>query len=155
MLQLTINWQALTFSQLNCDQLYELLKLRTDVFVVEQDCAYAELDEKDRHTQTLHLLGYDQHNQLQAYLRVLPAGISYPAVSIGRVCIAQTGRGQGLGRALIAEGIALVQQRFGKVDIEIGAQTYLINLYQSFGFNSFSDKYMEDGIEHIDMRLQA
>ena len=79
-----ISWKVLTFSQLNTHQLFELMKLRVDVFVVEQTCPYPELDEKDRHRDTRHLLGFT-NDKLVAYARLIPAGVSYPGVSIGRV----------------------------------------------------------------------
>ncbi|WP_281559544.1 GNAT family N-acetyltransferase [Thalassomonas sp. RHCl1] len=147
-----MNWECLTFSQLTTEQLYQLLKLRVDVFVVEQTCPYPELDDKDRAQDVCHLLGY-QDGELIAYARLLPPGISYDNVSFGRVAIAQSARGQGLGQTLVATILSHCQQLWPNRDIDIGAQEYLLDFYQSFGFTAISDVYLEDDIPHLDMRL--
>lgn len=146
-----ITWQSLKFDALNTHQLFELLKLRVDVFVVEQECAYPELDEKDRHSQTHHLLGWE-NDELVAYARLLPPGVSYSSVSIGRVAIRGEYRKNGAGKALVAEAIARCELLWPHQAIEIGAQEYLLDFYQAFGFKATSTMYLEDGIPHVDMK---
>ena len=149
------NWQTKTFEELSLNQLYDVLKLRVDVFVVEQTCFYPDLDgEKDlldRHPQTLHLLGY-QAEQLVAYLRILPKGQNYPDnVSIGRVVTAPQARGGGLGHQLMTEGLRMCQQYFPNEIIKISAQQHLKAYYQKHGFIQISEMYLEDDIPHIAM----
>ncbi|WP_296048755.1 GNAT family N-acetyltransferase [uncultured Alteromonas sp.] len=147
-----LNWYSLPFSQLTTDQLYELLKLRTDVFVVEQNCPYPELDDKDRMNGVYHLLGTTE-NGLVAYARLLPPGVSFPQVSIGRVVVAQQARGEGYGQLLIQKALQECQRYWPDQDIQIGAQVYLQQVYQQFGFVRNSEDYLEDGIPHVDMVL--
>ena len=148
-------WQNLTFSELSTVQLYDLLKLRVDVFVVEQTCYYADLDSLDgcldRHNETQHLLGY-QNDKLIAYLRILAKGQSYEDyISIGRVAIAKEARGFGLGHEMIVEALRLCQQNFPRQGIKISAQQHLESYYGSHGFIKASDMYLEDDIPHIAM----
>ncbi len=152
-------WQCKTFSALSLNQLYDALKLRVDIFVVEQTCFYPDLDGDkdllDRHPQTLHLLGY-QDEKLVAYLRILPKGQNYPEnVSIGRVVIAVDARGGGLGHELMNEALQLCQQYFPHENIKISAQQHLKQYYQKHGFAQVSDMYLEDGIPHIGMIREA
>ncbi|GAA6173009.1 GNAT family N-acetyltransferase [Colwellia sp. KU-HH00111] len=148
-------WTAKTFNELTLDQLYDLLKLRIDVFVVEQTCFYPDLDgekgQLDRHQDTLHLLGY--HNgTLVGYLRILALGQSYPDhISIGRVAIAKKARGSGLGHQLMSEALTLCSKHFPGHNIKISAQEYLINYYQQHGFKQVSQMYLEDNIPHVAM----
>lgn len=151
-------WQTKTFSELSLNQLYDVLKLRVDVFVVEQTCFYPDLDSDknvlDRHPQTLHLLGY-QEEQLVAYLRILPKGQSYPEyISIGRVVTAAQARGAGLGHELMLEGISRCQKHFPNEEIKISAQQHLKDYYQQYGFIQVSEMYLEDNIPHIAMIRQ-
>lgn len=147
-----MHWLCLSFSALSGKQLYELIKLRIDVFVVEQNCPYRELDDKDHLPGVKHLLGY-QDNKLVAYARLLPPGISYRQVSIGRIVTAKNSRKNGLGKALLTTALQQCQQLWPAQDIKIGAQQYLIAFYRSFGFERASDDYLEDGIPHLDMLL--
>lgn len=147
-----MQWQCLPFEQLTTHQLYDLLKLRVDVFVVEQNCPYPELDEHDRHPQTHHLLGF-QDGELVAYLRLLPPGVTYDNVSIGRVLTAQTARGTGAGHALLQQGLIHAERLWPQHTIDIGAQDHLQSYYLQYGFSPISEMYLEDGIPHIDMRL--
>ncbi|NMH66902.1 GNAT family N-acetyltransferase [Shewanella salipaludis] len=149
-----LQWHSLRFDELTRDQLYELLKLRVDVFVVEQACPYPELDDKDRHPQTLHLLGVDAAGQLLAYARLLAPGLSYPQASIGRVAVAKAGRGSGLALALMQQAITLTQAAWPQQGIQIGAQDYLRHFYQKLGFMPHSQVYLEDGIPHLDMLFE-
>lgn len=148
-------WQVKHFNELSLEQLYDLLKLRIDVFVVEQTCYYPDLDgdkgKLDRDKETLHLLGY-QNDTLVAYLRILASGQSYDDyISIGRVAIAEQARGTGLGHELMQEALHLCQQYFAKQNIKISAQEHLINFYQQHGFNQVSEMYLEDDIPHVAM----
>ncbi|MGB3726565.1 MAG: GNAT family N-acetyltransferase [Glaciecola sp.] len=147
-----MNWSCHLFQQLDANTLYAALKLRSDVFVVEQNCVYPDLDNKDVHPQAHHLTGY-LDNTLVAYARLLPPQISYANVSFGRVVIAPQHRSKGLGRVLGEQILIDCERLWPQQDIEIGAQTYLQRFYESLGFVSVSKPYLEDGIEHIDMRL--
>ena len=148
-----MKWSNLYFSQLSVDQLYDVMKLRVDVFVVEQNCAYAELDEKDRHKQTRHLIAYNDHGEVMAYARILAPGISYPDVSIGRVIVAQHARGLGVAHTLMRKAIQVSSQYWPSQNIQIGAQEHLQAFYQQQGFAPVSEVYLEDGIAHLDMLL--
>lgn len=146
-----MNWQLKSFSELTLDQLYELLKLRTDIFVVEQQCPYPEIDGKDREADVYHLLGY-QENRLVACLRLLPPALSdenYAA--IGRVAIDPSARGNGTGHMLLTQGIQQCTTLWPAHAIRIGAQTRLQTFYERHGFVACSDPYLEDDIPHIDM----
>lgn len=146
-----IQWHVLTFKQLSTDQLYDALKLRVDVFVVEQTCYYPELDEKDRHHDTIHLLGYDG-DKLAAYVRLLAVNVSYPnCVSIGRVATAKEYRGKGIGHPLMHKAFAICEQTWPNIDIKIGAQEHLEKYYNQHNFVRVSEMYLEDDIPHIDM----
>lgn len=129
--------------------LYALLKLRVDVFVVEQQCTYQEIDGRDLDAWHFRLI---DRAELAAALRVLPPGNDQPA-RIGRVVVAPAYRGLGLGQRLMQEAIAFVRQEFAGQPIELGAQATLRNFYAGFGFVAISEQYIEDGIAHIDMRL--
>lgn len=150
-----LSWQSLSFAQLTTSQLYDLLKLRIDIFVVEQNCPYPDLDgnehELDRHAQTIHLLGY-QEGELVAYLRILAKGQSYADyISIGRVVTKTSARGSGLGHQLLQQALELCQQHYPKESIKISAQEHLANYYQQHGFKQVSEMYLEDNIPHIAM----
>jgi ElaA protein len=147
-----IRWQRLSFDQLSTRQLYDLLKLRVDVFVVEQTCPYPELDDKDHQPGVYHLLGFND-DTLVASVRLLPAGVSFPSVSIGRVVTKKSARGGGLGHQLMQESIRQCEALWPGESIEIGAQQHLSAFYQQHGFVQTSDIYLEDGIPHIEMKL--
>ncbi|MEH6452029.1 MAG: GNAT family N-acetyltransferase [Psychromonas sp.] len=149
-----MKWNNLSFSELSVDQLYDLMKLRVDVFVVEQNCPYNELDEKDRDKQTRHLLAYNDSNHIMAYARILAPGISYPDASIGRVIVAQHARGLGLAHRLMIKAIEVSSTYWPKKNIQIGAQEHLQCFYQQQGFEVASEMYLEDGIPHLDMLLK-
>ncbi|WP_206485432.1 GNAT family N-acetyltransferase [Thalassotalea sp. G2M2-11] len=146
-----ITWQVKTFSELTTDELYDLLKLRIDVFVVEQTCYYPDLDDLDRHPDTLHLFCY-QESKMTAYLRILAKQVCYPDhPAIGRVIVAQDQRGSGLGHQLFAKALNVCQHVFPNEVIKISAQQHLANFYQQHGFKQCSEMYLEDGIPHISM----
>jgi len=145
---MTIDWKYKNFGQLTPFQLYDLLRLRSEVFIVEQNCVFLDPDNID--LECFHLLGYYQNN-LIAYSRIVPEGRVYKEASIGRVATSFTVRKSGTGKLLMQQSIEKLYNSFGKVPIKIGAQFYLKNFYQSFGFNQISEIYLEDGIEHIYM----
>ena len=146
-----LRWQAQPYAELERDELYELLRLRAEVFVIEQNCVYLDPDGKDRHPEALHLLGRAPDGALAAYLRILPAGLSYPQVSFGRVLTAPAFRGQGLGDPLIEAALAVIEARWPGADVQIGAQAHLQDYYGRHGFAPSSEPYVEDGIPHIDL----
>lgn len=147
----SINWQAKTFKQLSIDELYEILKLRIDIFVVEQTCFYPDLDNADRDEQSLHLFCYQQ-GEIAAYLRILAKGQTYQDYpSIGRVVIAPFARGSGLGHELMQQALDVCNRYFPKQHIKISAQEHLEKYYQQHGFNRVSEMYLEDDIPHIAM----
>lgn len=144
------NFTCLSFSELTLQQLYGVLALRTAVFVVEQNCPYQDLDDRDE--RSLHLLGYSNTGELVAYARLLPKGETYQNYpSIGRVVVAKKARGQGLGRPLMLKAINELQMHFGTGTIKLSAQAYLQEYYHSLGFDPVGERYLEDGIPHIAM----
>ena len=145
-----IRWTLQPFEALTSDELYKILQLRIEVFIVEQQCPFQDADNKDQ--KASHLCAW-QGDNLVAYTRILPPGISYAEASIGRVVNASSVRGSGIGKELMQRSIASVYQLFGKTPIRIGAQFYLKRFYESFGFVQDSAIYMEDNIEHIKMIL--
>ncbi|NCW87985.1 MAG: GNAT family N-acetyltransferase [Chitinophagia bacterium] len=144
-----IRWTLQEFSALTNSDLYELLKLRSAIFVVEQNCVFPDMDDKDY--SSYHLCGWD-NDKLVAYTRLLPPGLAYENCSIGRVVTAASVRRQGVGRLLMKKSIEACQQLFSSRDIEIGAQLYLEQFYGSFQFKREGEVYLEDGIDHIHMR---
>ena len=146
----SFTWALQTFDNLTNKQLYAILKLRCEVFIVEQACNYQDIDGKD--LASFHLCGWDG-DELVAYARLLPAGVSFTEVSIGRVLSSPAYRRQGAGIGLMQNAIAYCYEKFGKQPIRIGAQLYLQKFYSSLGFIKDSDTYLEDDIEHIEMIL--
>lgn len=142
------DWQIKSFHELTATELYELLRLRSEVFVVEQQCIFLDMDNKDQFC--LHLLGW-QKDLLAASTRLVPPGISYTEMSIGRVVSSPQVRGTGIGRLLMEESIAACYKQWGKGPIRIGAQQYLENFYRSLGFETDGEPYLEDGIPHVEM----
>lgn len=146
-----LNWTCQPFSLLDAPALYAILRLRSEVFVVEQNCVYLDTDGKDE--LSWHCCGRI-NGQLAAYARLIPPGTSYETASIGRVVVAPAFRGQEMGRALMEEAIRKTFELYGGDSITIGAQTYLIRFYQSLGFSTVGEEYPEDGIPHITMILK-
>ena len=137
-----------TFHELTTDELYELLRIRSEVFVVEQDCVYQDLDNDDQ--KAVHLWLSDGDKVL-ALCRVCPAGTHMGEVSVGRVIT--TERGKGYGKRIMMEGIKAAKEYFGATVIEIEAQEYAKGFYEQVGFHQSSEPFMLDGIPHIKMRL--
>ena len=146
-------WTVKGFEALTLHELYALLCLRVEIFVVEQACPYAELDGKDRHPEARHIWAGSAGTGIRACARILPPGLSYPGASIGRVAVARKSRGKGLARELVIRSLDLCQDLWPQAPVQIGAQAYLEKFYSSCGFEPASRPYLEDGIPHIDMVL--
>ncbi|MFG1604167.1 GNAT family N-acetyltransferase [Actinoplanes sp. NPDC049265] len=142
-----VETRVATFGELDPVTLYAILKLRVDVFVVEQKCAYPELDGRDTEPGTRHL-SIEQDGQILAYLRILDEGDKQ---RIGRVLTAENARGTGLGKRLMTEALAIVGER----DSVLDAQAYLARFYEGFGYRQTGPEYVEDGIPHIPMVREA
>ena len=144
-----IVWHCKEFHSLSTSELYGLLRLRSEVFHVEQNCAYNDLDNRDQ--DSFHVFCLDKSGAMIAYARILPAGVSFREVSIGRVVTSGSARGEGLGKELMDQCMKNILSHFGKVPVRIGAQCYLKKFYEEFGFEVDSVEYMEDNIPHIEM----
>lgn len=148
----SIKWMLKKFDDLTIHELYAILQLRSEVFIIEQNCVYHDPDGKDQ--SAWHLMGM-KDGKLVAYTRILPAGISYPDPAIGRVVTSPAARKSGLGRELMLRSIEQCEMLFGKTSITLGAQLYLKKFYESLGFFASGDEYIEDGIPHITMTRKA
>lgn len=140
------------FTELSQEELYRILAIRNDVFVVEQACAYQDLDGKDQRSK--HLFYTTEQSEIVAYARLLPPGVSFDVASIGRILVAHPHRKHNLGRKLVRDAIAACNAIWPHSDIRIGAQRYLLDFYASFGFEEVGEEYLEDGIPHVDMHLK-
>jgi ElaA protein len=147
---MTLEYSFLPFAQLTPYQVYDILRLRQEVFVIEQNCIFLDPDGKDQ--QGYHCMGYDANGHLHAYTRLLPLGLAYEEYpSIGRVITSLAARGGGHGRRLMEFSINSLYEVYGKAPIKIGAQSYLKKFYGSLGFEVCGDEYLEDGIPHVPM----
>jgi len=146
----SIEWKCKSFSQLSTDELFDLTKLRIDIFVVEQNCPYPELDDKDRHHQTRHIMGFSE-NTIIGCARLLAPGVSYPDTSLGRFAVAESFRRQSIGSTLMQQCFSNILTMWPDHNIRISAQQHLEKFYMSFGFVRTTDMYLEDGIPHIEM----
>ena len=148
-----LQWRCLPFHALSADTLYRLLRLRSEVFVVEQACVFLDMDGLD--AQCMHVLGEvvdaDGTPHLHASTRLVPPGVAFAEASIGRGGTAPAARGGGIGHALMAESVRLLEQLWGPQPIRIGAQAHLERFYNRHGFVSDDKPYIEDGIPHIEM----
>jgi len=147
---MSIIWTCKPFQDLTPFELYAIIQLRNEVFVVEQNCVFQDADGKD--PDASHFMGW-QNNKLVAYTRLIPAGVCYSNSSIGRVVTSHIARGSGIGKELMKKSIDCLYKLWGRQAIQIGAQLYLKKFYESFGFQQSSAVYLEDGIEHIEMIL--
>lgn len=134
------------FNELTNDELYDILKARVDVFVVEQKCPYPEIDGKDKNA--YHIFLRDERG-ISAYLRVLDRGVSFSEPALGRILT--TRRGEGLGALIVREGIRFAEEKLGAEKLRIEAQIYARGFYEKLGFRQCSEPFMDDGIEHIEM----
>lgn len=148
-----LQWQCASFDELSNLQLHAIYQARSAVFVIEQNCVYQDVDGKDPISH--HLTAWTAEGEVAAYLRIVPAGISFDEASLGRVISSRDWRGTGVGKALIANGIKALHALYPAANIRIGAQAYLEKFYGSFGFERVSDIYLEDDIPHIEMLLVA
>ena len=146
-----IEWVCKHHSDLGKEQLYALLKLRSEVFVVEQKCAYPDLDGQDLEGDTHHLMGWED-DQLMAYLRLLDPESQGGDVVIGRVVTAPAGRGKGLGHAMMEQALKQAEKHWPQVPIYLSAQAHLQGYYGKYGFVVAGEEYLEDDIPHIGMR---
>lgn len=144
-----LTWKVFSFEELDIHQLYEILYLRSEVFVFEQNCPYLDPDKKDQ--KAIHLLGYNE-GELVAYCRLFAPKDYFDEASIGRVVVAQRCRKYGFGHQLMEKAISLTEELLSESVITISAQLYLKQFYESHGFVQISDQYLEDDIPHIRMR---
>ncbi|PBQ34311.1 GNAT family N-acetyltransferase [Sphingobacteriaceae bacterium] len=140
------------FTSLSTQELFEIYKLRSDIFVVEQNCAYQDVDDKD--LSSFHVMLFSDH-QLAGYSRLLPPGTSYQEPSIGRVAVKREFRTQGLGKSLMKHSIKQTLELYNNQAIVISAQAYLLKFYTDLGFTKEGEEYLEDDIPHIKMRYKV
>lgn len=143
-----ITWRFVPFSALSTLELYDLLRLRSEVFVLEQTCIFLDMDGAD--TEAMHLLG-ERDGRLAAYARCFAAGVKFTEASIGRVVTHASARGGGIGHVLMKEAVGRLQGHWGPQPIRIGAQARLEKFYNQHGFVQNGEPYIEDGIPHIEM----
>ncbi|MGZ0879276.1 GNAT family N-acetyltransferase [Priestia megaterium] len=146
-----MSWHVKKFDELSNSTLYEIMKERVSVFVVEQQCAYPEIDGKDY---LCYHLFKEENREIMAYLRIIPVGVSSNgAASIGRVLVKQEHRGQQFAQTLLEKGLKFLREELKEKKVQIQGQEYLKEFYSSFGFKPISEVYLEDNIPHIDMEL--
>ena len=143
-----VEWKIKRFEELTTTELYEILRVRAEVFVVEQTCIYQDLDEKDKRAYHLYC---EESGKVKAYLRILYRGISYPEISIGRVLTTENNRRKGLAREMMKNAIDFICKDLGENQIRISGQLYLQAFYESLGFQTVSEMYLEDDIPHVEM----
>lgn len=143
-----MKWELKKFKELNVDEIYDILKLRNEVFIVEQECAYDDCDGKDR--QAYHLFLKD-NDKIAAYLRILEKDVSYNEISIGRVVVDKSYRGKGLAIEMVSKAINFIIENLHESEIRISAQAYLVDFYKNLGFKEVSEVYLEDDIPHMEM----
>ena len=147
-----MEWKLKKFDDLTSDELYGILKLRSEVFVVEQDCVYQDLDDKDQLSYHLFL---ENDGETVAVSRIIPENVSYEEMSIGRVVVKENFRGQGLSKIMMKKAIDFIVDDLGKSEIRLSGQAYLVDFYENLGFKKVSDMYMEDNIEHFEFLYEC
>lgn len=140
--------QIRAFEELSLQELYQLLQLRSEVFVVEQDCVYQDIDGKDQ--KALHVLGIIA-NKVVAYTRIFPPGFYFEQAAIGRVVVKEDNRKSNLGHEILKASVEAIREHYGTDTIKLSAQTYLTKFYEGHGFVQTGEGYLEDGIPHIAM----
>ena len=140
------------FHQLTVDELYGILKLRAEVFVVEQDCAYQDLDGKD--SLACHMFLKDG-DEVVAVLRILPENVAFEDMAIGRVVVSEKYRGRGIAKKIMKNAIDYITTDLGMDKIRLSGQAYLIRFYEDLGFRKVSDVYLEDGIDHFEFLYEV
>lgn len=141
-------WTIKSYSELSAEELYSILQIRQDVFVVEQNCPYLDADGYDE--SALHIWA-EADGKTAAYCRLFPAGIKYEEISLGRVCTDTSFRQTGLGKTIMKIALDTAEARFRSAVMRISAQDYLLDFYKSFGFSDTGKKYLEDDIPHTEM----
>lgn len=143
-----MNWKIKKFNELNIEEIYKILALRNEIFIVEQECPYLDCDDKDLNSYHLFLR---ENGEIVSYLRILEKGVSYDEISIGRVAVKKSYRGKGISRKMMLKAIEFIENNLSENTIKIQAQAYLLDFYNSLGFKAVSEEYLEDNIPHIDM----
>ena len=149
-----MKWKFKKFDELTTNELYEILKLRAEVFVVEQDCPYQDLDDKDKCAYHLFIEDEDGSTVI-AVLRILPENIAYEDMAIGRLIVKKSHRGQGLSKIMMQKAINFIIDDLGKKRIKLSGQAYLREFYEVLGFKRVSDIYLEDGIDHYEFLYEV
>jgi ElaA protein len=144
-----LDWQVKYYPELSTNEFHDIIALRLKAFVVEQNCAYLDLDGKDK--KCYHLICRDGYGNVVATARILPPGLHYDEVAIGRVVIDDSIRGKGIGHELMVQSMRFAEDEFGKVPIRISAQKHLENYYNKHEFISTGKEYLEDDIPHVEM----
>lgn len=147
-----MEWKIKKFKDLTIEELYDILKVRNEVFVVEQNSPYQDCDDKDKQSYHLYL---EDNGEIIAYLRIIEKGISYNEVSIGRFLVRQKHRGKGLAKEMLKRAINFVEESLNEKSIRLSGQVYIKDLYKSFGFEEVSDIYLEDDIPHVEMLYKS
>jgi len=146
-----IRWSSKHFNELTVDEFHDIIKLRVDVFVVEQNCPYSEVDDLDR--PSLHVTGFKE-NELIAYARIIPPTAEDPHVHVGRVIVKKDYRSSGIGHELMSRTMIETVDRFPKINVELAAQSLLTDYYEKHGFKIIGEEYLWDGIPHKDMLIK-
>ena len=146
---MTLTWQFLAFDALGNRDIHDMLRLRSEVFVLEQSCLFLDIDGLD--PEAMHLLGHDEQHRLSACARCFAPGRPYAQASIGRVVTAPHARGQGLGQVLMRQALSSLWAHWGRQPVRIGAQAHLQGFYGRLGFRVDGEPYLEDGIPHVQM----
>jgi len=144
-----LRWTWYRWHEMSADVVYAAMRLRSAIFVVEQQCVFPDMDGRDPACE--HLCGWDGAGELVAYLRLVPPGVRTPEVSLGRVVVAAAARGRGLGRAVMLAGLEGCAVRYPGAPVKVSAQRHLERFYSGLGFRTVSAPYDEDGIPHVDM----
>lgn len=147
-----MNFKIKRFDELTIEELYEILKSRYDVFTIGQKCLYQDCDDRDKDSYHIYL---KEEERVVAYLRIVDKGISYDEISLGRVMVLDSHRGRGLGRELMGFAISFIRNELKEDEIKISAQEYLIDFYESLGFEKYGDTYLEVEIPHVKMIYKA
>ena len=147
-----MKWNLKRFEDLSLGELYDILKLRSEIFVVEQNCPYQDLDGKDKVSYHLFL---EDNGVVIAALRIIPENISYKEMSIGRVVVKKSYRGKGISKDMMGKAIGFITENLKKDGIRLSGQAYLVDFYEALGFKKVSDVYLEDGIEHFEFLYEV
>lgn len=146
---MTFVHQVKSFQELSLEEFHDIIALRIQIFIIEQNCPYQEVDGKDK--LGYHLFFKNNKEEIIAVTRILPEGIAYDEVAIGRVVVHEDYRGTGLGHQLMADSMKFVKEKFGNVSVRLSAQKHLENYYRNHRFQSTGKEYLEDGIPHVEM----